>query len=64
LVRDDGIGGATANGGSGLAGLADRVHALDGSLTIETETGRGTTLTAELPCPVVSTSLVAAGEPA
>src|SRR3954451_17509518 len=29
-VRDDGVGGASPDGGSGLAGLADRVGALDG----------------------------------
>ena len=34
-VADDGIGGATATpAGIGLAGLADRIAALDGELTI------------------------------
>ena len=49
-VADDGLGGAKLRGASGLAGLADRVHALAGSLSIESEPGLGTTLRAELPC--------------
>jgi signal transduction histidine kinase len=60
-VRDDGVGGACPNGRSGLAGLADRVHALDGRLTIESEPGDGTTLTAELPC-AVAAATIAVGE--
>jgi signal transduction histidine kinase len=48
-VSDDGIGGAVA-GGSGLRGLADRVEALGGRLTVSSPPGRGTTLRAELPC--------------
>ena len=40
-VEDDGVGGAEPRAGSGLAGLADRVHALEGRLTIESEAGRG-----------------------
>ena len=49
-VADDGIGGAAAGGGSGLRGLADRVEALNGRLTISSPPGRGTTLHAEFPC--------------
>src|SRR5262249_27684058 len=48
-VVDDGVGGAAPEAGSGLAGLADRVQALDGRLTIQSEAGRGTCLHAELP---------------
>jgi signal transduction histidine kinase len=48
-VDDDGVGGANPNG-SGLRGLADRVAALDGRLRVESPTGRGTRITAELPC--------------
>ncbi|MDQ3790353.1 MAG: sensor histidine kinase [Actinomycetota bacterium] len=47
-VTDDGIGGATP--GSGLSGLADRVAAVDGQLTLDSPAGAGTTLTVELPC--------------
>jgi signal transduction histidine kinase len=49
-VTDDGIGGAAPAGGSGLRGLADRVEALGGRLTVSSPPGRGTTLRAELPC--------------
>jgi signal transduction histidine kinase len=50
-VTDDGRGGAAADlaGGSGLAGLTDRVAAVGGTLTIESPSGAGTRLTAELP---------------
>jgi signal transduction histidine kinase len=48
-VADDGVGGARAREGSGLAGLADRVAAVGGRLHIESGSG-GTLLTAELPC--------------
>jgi signal transduction histidine kinase len=49
-VTDDGSGGARAAADSGLAGLRDRLEALDGTLAVESESGRGTTLTAEIPC--------------
>jgi len=48
-VEDDGVGGAEPKTGSGLAGLADRVHALDGRLTIRSAAGGGTRLRAEFP---------------
>ena len=49
-IADDGIGGATIVGGSGLRGLADRVEALGGRFTVSSPPGRGTTLRAEIPC--------------
>ena len=49
-VRDDGIGGAAPEEGSGLQGLADRVGALGGELRIESKPGAGTRIVAELPC--------------
>jgi signal transduction histidine kinase len=49
-VADDGIGGAASGGGSGLRGLADRVEALGGRLTVSSPPGRGTTVRAEIPC--------------
>jgi signal transduction histidine kinase len=49
-VADDGIGGAEPDRGSGLRGLADRVAALDGRLEVQSAAGRGTTITARIPC--------------
>ena len=49
-VRDDGRGGAARVPGSGLEGLAQRVEALDGTLTIDSPTGGPTVITAQLPC--------------
>ncbi|MDT3444771.1 histidine kinase [Pseudofrankia sp. BMG5.37] len=49
-VADDGVGGATPAGGTGLRGLAERVAALGGTLRIASGPGTGTVLTAELPC--------------
>jgi signal transduction histidine kinase len=48
-VADDGIGGADP-GGEGLTGLRRRVEAHDGRLVVDSPPGRGTILTAELPC--------------
>lgn len=48
-VSDEGPGGADP-AGSGLSGLRSRVEAVDGTLTIESPPGAGTTVTAELPC--------------
>ena len=48
-IADDGVGGADAECGSGLRGLADRVAALGGELELESEPGQGTTLRARLP---------------
>ena len=47
-VADDGIGGADDQG-AGLRGLADRVEALDGRLTLDSPAGGGTRLRAEIP---------------
>jgi signal transduction histidine kinase len=47
-VRDDGIGGARPDG-NGLAGLADRLAALDGQLRVESPTEGGTHITAAIP---------------
>jgi signal transduction histidine kinase len=48
-VTDNGVGGAALAGGSGLAGLADRVEALGGTLALVSPPGGGTRLTVELP---------------
>lgn len=49
-ITDDGVGGADAGQGSGLRGLADRVAALDGALSLESPAGHGTRLRVEIPC--------------
>jgi signal transduction histidine kinase len=49
-VDDDGVGGADPARGSGLHGLADRVHALDGELSVGSPPGCGTRVHAEIPC--------------
>jgi signal transduction histidine kinase len=50
VVADDGVGGAEARPGRGLAGLADRASSIEGSLTLASPAGGPTVLTAELPC--------------
>ena len=49
-VRDDGRGGADPRHGSGLRGLADRLAALEGELTVDSPPGEGTTVRATIPC--------------
>jgi signal transduction histidine kinase len=49
-VSDDGIGGVSLNGGGGLRGLADRVEARGGRLTVENVPGGGTRVIGEIPC--------------
>ncbi|MFE9728433.1 sensor histidine kinase [Streptomyces sp. NPDC005794] len=48
-VTDDGRGGAGVSTGSGLAGLTERLDAVDGILVIDSPAGGPTTVTAELP---------------
>jgi signal transduction histidine kinase len=49
-VSDNGVGGAAADGGTGLRGLADRVEAQGGRLRIESPAGGGTRVKGEIPC--------------
>jgi signal transduction histidine kinase len=49
-VGDDGSGGADPTRGSGLAGLRDRVAALDGTVTVVSPPGGPTLVRAEIPC--------------
>ncbi len=49
-VRDNGLGGADPTHGSGLAGLRDRIQALDGRMWVESPRGGGTRLIVEIPC--------------
>jgi signal transduction histidine kinase len=48
-ISDDGIGGADPRSGSGLRGLADRLAALDGTITVVSPGGGGTTISAQIP---------------
>ncbi|WP_395728399.1 histidine kinase [Nakamurella sp.] len=49
-VTDDGVGPGSGEPGFGLRSLADRVAALDGTVTLRPGPGRGTTLRAEFAC--------------
>jgi len=49
VVRDDGVGGADHLKGTGLAGLAERVAAVDGTLLVVSPDGGPTTITVEMP---------------
>jgi signal transduction histidine kinase len=49
-VADDGVGGADPEQGTGLRGLVDRLAVLEGRLEIDSQPGRGTTITARIPC--------------
>jgi signal transduction histidine kinase len=49
-IRDNGIGGAAPDKGSGLVGLRDRVEAVGGTIDIVSPAGRGTSLLVEIPC--------------
>jgi len=49
-VEDDGVGGASLVEGSGLAGLRDRIGALDGELHLLSPRGGPTVLMVEIPC--------------
>ena len=48
-VRDDGAGGATLTPGGGLAGLRDRVQALDGTLEVVSPVGGPTSIRVAMP---------------
>jgi signal transduction histidine kinase len=48
-VRDDGVGGAGTQRGSGLIGLHDRVEAIDGTVDLTSPAGQGTLIQVSLP---------------
>jgi signal transduction histidine kinase len=54
VIEDDGSGGVTADAGrgqaSGLANMADRVHAVDGQVVIDSPPGQGTRVVVRVPC--------------
>jgi signal transduction histidine kinase len=49
-VLDDGVGGARPDG-SGFVGLADRLAAIDGQLSVESPASGGTLVAADIPLP-------------
>ncbi|MEV6038842.1 sensor domain-containing protein [Nonomuraea sp. NPDC052116] len=49
-IGDDGVGGAHVAKGHGLAGLADRLRAVDGELSVQSPDGGPTVIVAEVPC--------------
>jgi signal transduction histidine kinase len=48
-LADDGVGGADARTGSGLVGMADRVHAAGGTIEVRSPGGEGTRIEARIP---------------
>ncbi|MGD0937965.1 MAG: sensor histidine kinase, partial [Streptosporangiaceae bacterium] len=56
-ISDDGAGGASFTGGTGLAGLKDRVEALGGRIFLDSPAGAGTSLRVELPLISASTGV-------
>jgi signal transduction histidine kinase len=48
-ISDDGIGGAHLGKGHGLAGLADRLAGIDGTLEVHSPVGGGTLISAQIP---------------
>jgi signal transduction histidine kinase len=48
-VADDGVGGASTTSGSGLSGLADRLEAVGGTMSVDSPPGRGTRIRAHAP---------------
>jgi signal transduction histidine kinase len=49
-VTDDGQGGATLEGGTGLRGLERRIGTFDGVLALSSPPGGPTIVTMEVPC--------------
>ena len=54
VVEDDGVGGASVDGGSGLAGVIRRLAAFDGTMDVVSPTGGPTVVTMEVPCALSS----------
>jgi signal transduction histidine kinase len=54
IVEDDGKGGATLSSGTGLAGVARRLAAFDGTMDVVSPVGGPTVVTLEVPCALSS----------
>jgi signal transduction histidine kinase len=62
-IHDDGRGGADVSLGTGLLGLADRVEALGGHLSLHSPPGVGTTMQVALPIATHQPSVKVPGQP-
>ncbi|WP_019633513.1 sensor histidine kinase [Actinomadura atramentaria] len=56
-VTDDGRGGATLDGGTGLRGVERRIGTFDGVLALNSPPGGPTTVTLELPCDLTAATI-------
>src|SRR5579875_186275 len=54
VVGDDGRGGASPDGGTGLHGVARRLEVFDGTLAVSSPSGGPTTIAMEVPCELSS----------
>ncbi|NRQ49501.1 sensor histidine kinase [Aeromicrobium stalagmiti] len=54
VVEDDGVGGASVDRGTGLAGVARRLAAFDGTMDVVSPVGGPTVVTLEVPCALSS----------
>jgi signal transduction histidine kinase len=59
-IDDDGVGGARPAGSGGIAGLADRLAALDGTLTVSSPAQHGTHIRADIPLSAMTPATAAA----
>jgi len=55
-VADDGCGGADPRGGTGLQGMAARLAAFDGTMSVSSPAGGPTVVRWEVPCPPLASS--------
>ena len=54
---DEGRGGADPSAGTGLRGLADRIEALGGRMTVSCVVGKGNVVGVDIPLPAVGLSV-------
>ena len=54
VVGDNGAGGASIDGGTGLRGVVRRLESFDGTVTVTSPAGGPTTVTMEVPCELSS----------
>ncbi len=64
VVEDDGVGGASLDAGSGLAGVARRLSAFDGTMDLVSPVGGPTVVVLEVPCALSSPKISPSSETA